>query len=47
MSDDFPTLVSPAEIAKRRRINADTLASFAVDNIPVNPLWRPSQILCN
>lgn len=37
MSDDFPTLVSPAEIAKRRRINADTLASFAVDNIPVNP----------
>ena len=32
-----PILVSEAEIAKRRRITADTLASFAVDNIPVNP----------
>lgn len=37
MSDDRPILVSEAEIAKRRRITADTLASFAVDNIPVNP----------
>ena len=35
--DDRPILVSQQEIAKRRRINSDTLASFAVDNIPVNP----------
>lgn len=32
-----PVLVSRAEIAKRHRITAMTLASFAVDNIPVNP----------
>ncbi|MGP5120868.1 antitoxin VbhA family protein [Psychrobacter sp. Marseille-P5312] len=35
--DDRPILVSRQEIEKRRRINFDTLGSFAVDNIPVNP----------
>ena len=35
--DDRPIIVSQQEIEKRRRINFDTLASFAVDNIPVNP----------
>ena len=35
--DDRPVLVSRQEIEKRRRINFDTLGSFAVDNIPVNP----------
>ena len=35
--DDRPILVSQKEIEKRRRINSDTLGSFAVDNIPVNP----------
>lgn len=35
--DNRPILVSRQEIEKRKRINADTLASFAVDNIPVNP----------
>ena len=35
--DDRPILVSQKEIEKRRRINASTLASFAVDNIPINP----------
>lgn len=34
---DRPILVSRQEIEKRRRINFDTLGSFAVDNIPVNP----------
>ena len=29
--------MSQAEIAKRKRINAWSLGSFAVDNIPVNP----------
>lgn len=37
MEDDRPVLVSEAEIARRRRTNADALSSFAVDNIPVNP----------
>lgn len=37
ISDDRPILVSQEEVAKRRRITSDTLASFAVDNIPVNP----------
>lgn len=37
MKDDRPILVSQAEIAKRRCINAFTAGSFAVDNIPVNP----------
>lgn len=32
-----PILVSEAEIAKRRRADAFTAASFAVDNIPANP----------
>lgn len=35
--DDRPILVSRQEIEKRRRINFDTLGSFAVDDIPVNP----------
>ncbi|MGP5070696.1 MULTISPECIES: antitoxin VbhA family protein [Psychrobacter] len=35
--DDRPILVSQKEIEKRRRITASTLASFAVDNIPINP----------
>lgn len=35
--DNRPILVSRQEIEKRKRINADILASFAVDNIPVNP----------
>lgn len=35
--DDRPVLMSQTEIDKRRFINADTLASFAVDNIPINP----------
>lgn len=35
--DDRPIIVSQQEIEKRRRINFDTLASFAIDNIPVNP----------
>ncbi len=35
--DDRPILVSQKEIEKRRRINASTLASFAVNNIPINP----------
>lgn len=35
--DGRPILVSQKEIEKRRRINSDTLGSFAVDNIPVNP----------
>ena len=34
---DRPILVSRQEIEKRRRINSDTLSSFAIDNIPVNP----------
>lgn len=34
---DRPILVSQQEIEKRRRITASTLASFAVDNIRVNP----------
>ena len=34
--DDRPILVSQQEIEKRRRINSDTLSSFAVDNIPIN-----------
>jgi hypothetical protein len=35
--DDRPILVSQAEIAKRRRINAATAGSFALGNFPVNP----------
>lgn len=35
--DDRPILVSQQEIEKRRRINSDTLSSFAIDNIPINP----------
>ena len=35
--DDRPIIVSQQEIEKRRRINFDTLGSFAVDNIPSNP----------
>lgn len=34
---DRPILVSQKEIEKHHRINSDTLGSFAVDNIPVNP----------
>ena len=35
---DKPVLVSEAEIAKRRRINAETLASFALSDLPpANP----------
>ena len=34
---DRPILVSRQEIEKRRRINSDTLSSFAIDNIPTNP----------
>ena len=37
ITDNRPILVSQQEIEKRRRITASTLASFAVDNIPVNP----------
>jgi len=38
MKDDRPILVSDAEIVKRRRINADTLASFALSDLPpANP----------
>jgi len=37
ITDDLPVIVSQQEIEKRRRINFDTLGSFAVDNIPVNP----------
>ena len=37
ITDDRPILVSQQEIEKRRRINSDTLSSFAIDNIPVNP----------
>ena len=37
ITDDRPILVSKQEIEKRRRINFDTLGSFAVDNIPINP----------
>ena len=38
MKDDRPILVSETEIAKRRRINADTLASFALSDLPpANP----------
>lgn len=37
ITDDRPILVSQQEIEKRRRITASTLASFAVDNIPINP----------
>lgn len=35
--DDRPILVSQQEIEKRRRIIASTLASFAVDKIPIDP----------
>lgn len=35
--DDRPILVSQKKIKKRRCINASTLASFVVDNIPINP----------
>ncbi len=35
--DVRPILVSQQEIEKRRRISAITSASFAVDNIPINP----------
>lgn len=31
--NDKPVVVSQAEIAKRRRINADTLASFALSDL--------------
>lgn len=37
ITDDLPVIVSQQEIEKRRRINFDTLGSFAVDNIPTNP----------
>ncbi|MGP5408453.1 antitoxin VbhA family protein [Psychrobacter celer] len=37
ITDDRPIIVSQQEIEKRRRINFDTLGSFAVDNIPSNP----------
>lgn len=37
ITDNRPILVSQQEIGKRRRIKFDTLASFAVDKIPVNP----------
>jgi hypothetical protein len=37
ITDNRPILVSQQEIEKRRRITASTLASFAVDNIPINP----------
>lgn len=37
MSDDRPILVSEAEIAKRRRINAWIRGSHAVDNLRANP----------
>lgn len=37
ITDDRPILVSQEEIEKRRRITSSTLASFAVDNIPINP----------
>lgn len=41
MKDDRPILVSDAEIAKRRRMNADTLASFALSELPpANPDTR-------
>ena len=35
--DEHPILISQKEIKKRCRITASTLASFAVDNIPINP----------
>lgn len=37
ITDDRPILVSQQEIEERRRIMALTSASFAVDNLPVNP----------
>lgn len=37
MKDDRPILVSDAEIAKRRRINAWIRGSHAVDNLHGNP----------
>jgi hypothetical protein len=37
MSDDRPILVSEAEIAKRRRINAWIRGSHNVDNLRANP----------
>lgn len=35
--DDRPIIVSEQEVEKHRRINAYTRASFAVDNLPVDP----------
>ncbi|OLF40486.1 antitoxin VbhA family protein [Psychrobacter sp. Rd 27.2] len=37
ITDDRPILVSQQEIEERRYIMAITSASFAVDNLPVNP----------
>ena len=37
ITDDRPILVSQQEIGERRYIMAITSASFAVDNLPVNP----------
>ena len=36
ITNDRPILVSQKEIEKRRRTTASNLASFAVDNIPIN-----------
>ncbi len=35
-NNERPILVSQKEIKRRRRINSEVLANFAVDNIPIN-----------
>ena len=46
ITDDRPILVSQEEIEKRRRINFDTLGSFAVDNMVVFKILCHSPKLC-